>query len=239
MPRSLAIETSGRVGSVALVEGQKLLAEEQFPHGLRHAAEMLTLIDRLCRQIGWKPRDIQQIFVSSGPGSFTGLRIGITCAKTLAFALNIPVVATPTLRILAENAPAEAQHVAIVLDAKRGQIFTGRFERVDGIWQPREPAHLDSLAAVIARAPRPLYLLGEGMPLHADAVPTDGSVIVTGPDTWRARAAVVAAVGDAMARAGQFTEAMQLVPVYVRIPEAEEKRLAAEQAAATSEKQSR
>ena len=228
MPRSLAIETSGRIGSVALADGQTLLVEEQFPHGLRHAAEMLTLIDRLCLQSGWKPRDIQQIFVSSGPGSFTGLRIGVTCAKTLACALNIPVVATPTLRILADNAPAEAQHVAIVLDAKRGQIFTARFERVDGTWQVREPEHLDTLAAVIARAPRPLYLLGEGIPLHADSVPTDGSVIVTGPDTWRARAAAVATVGNAMAGVGQFTEPMQLVPIYVRRPEAEEKRLAAE-----------
>jgi tRNA threonylcarbamoyladenosine biosynthesis protein TsaB len=224
----LAIETSGKIGSVALVDGQKLLAEEQFPHGLRHAAEMLSLIDRLCRQNGLKPGDIRQIFVSSGPGSFTGLRIGITCAKTLAFALKIPVVAAPTLRILVENAPAEAQHVAIVLDAKRGQIFTARFERVDGTWHPREPEHLDTLTAVISRAPRPLYLLGEGIPLHADAIPAEDSVIVAEPHTWRARAAAVATVGNAMAQAGQFTEPMQLVPIYIRRPEAEEKRLAAE-----------
>ena len=127
MARSLAIETSGQIGSVALVDSQTLLAERLFPHGLRHAAEMLSLIDQVCVEHGWKPRDIEQIFVSSGPGSFTGLRIGVTCAKTLAFALNIPVLAVPTLRVLAENAPAEARHVIIVLDAKRGQIFTARY----------------------------------------------------------------------------------------------------------------
>jgi tRNA A37 threonylcarbamoyladenosine modification protein TsaB len=65
MARSLAIETSGRIGSVALIDGKTLLVEREFPHGLRHAAEMLSLIDQVCTEQHWKPGDIQQIFVVS------------------------------------------------------------------------------------------------------------------------------------------------------------------------------
>src|SRR5512146_512531 len=115
MPRVLAIETSGRVGSIALAQGGSILAEAEFEHGLKHAAEIIPMIDRLCRERQWTPRDIEHAYVSAGPGSFTGLRIGITLAKTLAFATGAKLVAVPTVRVLAENAPAGARNVIIVL----------------------------------------------------------------------------------------------------------------------------
>lgn len=225
MPRILAIETSGRVGSIALSRGAELIAEEQFPHGLKHAAEIIPIIDRLCRAQGWGPRDLQELYVSAGPGSFTGLRIGITLAKTMALATGIRIVAVPTVRVLAENAPAEAQHVVIVLDAKREQVYTARFERDEaGAWQEREPAHLEGLPPVLARAPRPVHLLGEGIPQHEKYIPKDDpGVAVTAPESWRARAAVVAKVGRGMAHAGQYADPFLLTPIYIRPPEAEEK----------------
>src|SRR5438876_1427031 len=146
MPRALAIETSGRVGSVALVDDNGAIEEEQFPHGLQHAAGLIPLIDKLCEARGWKASDLQEVYVSAGPGSFTGLRIGITLAKTLAFATGMKLLAVPTMRVLVENAPAEARHVIVVLDAKREQIFTASFEKVQEKWLEREQAHLDKLA---------------------------------------------------------------------------------------------
>ena len=133
-------------------------------------------------------------------------------------------MAVPTVRVLAENAPTDAKHVIIVLDAKRDQIFTARFERdVDG-WAEREPAHLDSLAAMLGRSPRPVFLLGEGIPYHEKFVPTDDlGVIVTAEDYWPARAEAVAEIGIGMAERGEFADAFTLVPTYVRRPEAEEK----------------
>ena len=224
MPRALAIETSGRIGSVALIDGERLLAEEQFPHGLRHAAEIIPMIDRLVRAQGWSPRDLEHVYVSAGPGSFTGLRIGITLAKTLAFATGVRIVPVPTLRVLAENAPPEARHLLIVLDAKRDQIFTALFERAGGQWIEREPAHLDSVAAILARSPRPLHLLGDGLPNHAKFLPPDDpAVILLPPETWRPRAAVVAQLGAELARARQFADPDTLAPLYIRRPEAEEK----------------
>src|SRR5436190_4766913 len=172
MPRALAIETSGRIGSIALIDGDSILAEEQFAHGLANAAQILPIIDRLCRARNWTPADLRELYVSVGPGSFTGLRIGVTLCKAIAFATGAKIVAVPTARVLAENAPSDAQNLIIVLDAKRDQIFTARFQRAtpspstlgegrgeglgedggESAWLESEPAHLDTLPAMLARA---------------------------------------------------------------------------------------
>jgi tRNA threonylcarbamoyladenosine biosynthesis protein TsaB len=222
MKRALALETSGRIGSVAVAEDGRVLAEEQFPHGLQHAAKILTVIDSLCRALSWQPNDLNEIYVSVGPGSFTGLRIGITVAKTMAMATKVKIVAVPTVAVLVRNAPAEARQVIIVLDAKRGQIFAARFERTEPGWAEREAAHLDTLAAMLTRAPRPVHLLGEGLPYHDKEI-ADPSVIITVAESWRGRAGIVAELGWEMAQQGKFADPLRLTPLYVRVPEAEEK----------------
>ena len=224
MSRGVAIETSGRVGSIAVVRDGAVVVEEQFPHGLQHAAQIVPIIDRLTRAQGWSPRDVEELYVSIGPGSFTGLRISVTLAKTMALATGVKLVAVPTARVLAENAPPDARHVVIVLDAKRDQIFTARFARAGDSWVEREPAHLDVLPAMIARAPRPVHLLGEGIPFHEKFRPKDdAAVIIMPPDSWRARASAVAKIGTGMSKRNEFSDRFALVPIYIRRPEAEEK----------------
>jgi tRNA threonylcarbamoyladenosine biosynthesis protein TsaB len=227
MPRALAIETSSRVGSIAAAADGVVLAEEQFEHGLQHAAQIVPIIDRLCRGHGWHPRDVEHVYVSAGPGSFTGLRIGITLAKTMALATGVKLVAVPSVRVLVENAPADARHVIVVLDAKRDQIFTARFERGGGggeHWIEREPAQLASLTDMLARAPRPVHLIGEGIPFHEKFLSKDDAgVIVTDPSLWRPKASVVARLGFATAASGHFIDPDRLTPIYIRKPEAEEK----------------
>ena len=105
MSRVLALETSGRTGSVALARQGTVLSEEEFPHGLKHAAGIIPIIDRMCRSAGWGPWDIDEIYVSIGPGSFTGLRVGVTVAKSLAFATGARLVAVPTMDALVRNIP--------------------------------------------------------------------------------------------------------------------------------------
>jgi tRNA threonylcarbamoyladenosine biosynthesis protein TsaB len=230
--KAIAIETSGRAGSVALAEDGRVVAEEVFPHDLKHAAGVVAVIDRLVRGVGWTPKDLNAVYVSAGPGSFTGLRVGVTVAKTLALSLGVKVVAVPTAAVLARNAPAGWRNVLIVLDAKRGQIFTARFEKVGDEIREAEGAHLDTLEAMLARSPRegrqggeggPVHLIGEGIPYHRQSIPEDAGVVVTPEESWRARAAVVVEIGYAMARAGEFADADKLAPVYIRRPEAEEK----------------
>jgi tRNA threonylcarbamoyladenosine biosynthesis protein TsaB len=225
VPRAIALETSARSGSVALVESNgTVIAEEQSPQDLKHAAALISVLDRLTKRHGWTPRDIREIYVSAGPGSFTGLRVGITAAKTLALSLDAKIVAVPTTDVLARNAPPDARHIVIVLDAKRGQIFTARYTRQGGDIVQDEPAHLDTLAAMLARAPRPVHLVGEGLPYHRASIPDDDPQVILVPEeSWRPRAAVVAHLGHQLAQGNHFTDPDRLTPLYLRRPEAEEK----------------
>jgi tRNA threonylcarbamoyladenosine biosynthesis protein TsaB len=222
--RALAIETSSRIGSIALAEDGNTLAEDTFPHGLQHAARIIPAIDTLCKKLTWTPHDLREIYVSAGPGSFTGLRIGITVAKTLSMATGAAVVAVPSVCVLVENVPPEATNAIVVLDAKRDQIFTASFKRTPNGWQEVEPAQLSTLSAILAKSPRPVHLIGEGIPHHRKFIPeTDPGIILTDESNWRPQAKIVATLGWQMAQANKFTEAMNLRPIYIRKPEAEEK----------------
>jgi len=225
MPRGLAVETSGRVGSIAIVDDGKVLSEDTFSHGLQHAAQIICRIDALLKAQQWQPRDLQELYLSIGPGSFTGLRIGVTLVKTLSFVTGARIAAVPTLDVLARNAQPEAQNVIVVLDAKREQIFTARYSREEatGPCVITEPPHLDRLDAMLSRSPRPVHLVGEGIPYHRQFIGDDPQVIVTDAELWRARAAVVAELGGAMLREDAATDPQKLSPLYIRKPEAEEK----------------
>jgi tRNA threonylcarbamoyladenosine biosynthesis protein TsaB len=230
--RGLALETSGRVGSVALAVGGRAVVSDTFDYGLSNAARLLPIIDGLCRGQGWKAADLREIYVSIGPGSFTGLRIGTTLAKTLAFATGAAIAAVPTLLVLACNAPADVRDLIVLLDAKRGMIFTARFHREPaGVWLAAEPAHLDTLAAMVSRAREqtsgqtsgPIFLTGEGLDFHRKEIGGDSQIHELPHELWTASAAVVATLGRQMLDRGEATGADRLVPVYVRRPEAEEK----------------
>jgi tRNA threonylcarbamoyladenosine biosynthesis protein TsaB len=151
------------------------------------------------------------------------LRIGITLAKTLAFATGAKVVAVPSMRVLVENASSEAQHGIVVLDAKREQVFTARFERVEGKWVEREAAHVEALSSMLERAPRPVELIGEGIAFHKQFIPQDTRIVIAPEERWRARAGVLARLGRELAQEGRFVDPFVLEPIYIRPPEAQEK----------------
>ena len=148
--RNLQPDRLGRFGR----RRQSLLHQETFEHGLQHAARIIPAIDDLCRQAQVEAKDIQEVYVSAGPGSFTGLRIGITLAKTMAFATDARIVAVPSVRALVENAPDDAQRVIIVLDAKRDQIFTAAFERIISP-SPGTPGEWKEMRAPTRRTSQP------------------------------------------------------------------------------------
>jgi len=221
---ALAIETSGNIGSVALAQDGKTLLDDTLPHGLQHAARIIPAIDALCKKLNWTSADLDEIYVSAGPGSFTGLRIGITMAKTLAMVTGSKLVSVPSVRVLAENAPADAKNVVIVLDAKRDQIFTAVFARSTAGWTQLHPAQLSSLTEILSKCPRPVHLIGEGIPYHRKSIPaSDPEIHVAEESLWRPQVSTVARLGWRMARNGEFTDAMNLAPIYIRRPEAEEK----------------
>ncbi|MBI4580851.1 MAG: tRNA (adenosine(37)-N6)-threonylcarbamoyltransferase complex dimerization subunit type 1 TsaB, partial [Planctomycetes bacterium] len=144
----LALETSGQTGSVAIGAGAGVVAAERLAVDLRHAAELMPAVQRLLQQQGWPADSITDVFVSIGPGSFTGLRIAVSVARTLAWAIGARVVAVPTMHALARNALETGSHglcgtgilpvldrqdagptvlpvhVAMIVDAKRSQVYT-------------------------------------------------------------------------------------------------------------------
>lgn len=228
----MAIETSGRMGSVAVGLGPQLLAEKQFTAGMNHAIELMPTIRDLTFAQGWQPRQIQQVYLSIGPGSFTGLRIAVMVARSLAQAIGCLVVAVPTLEVLAQNAPPQAHDLAVILDAKRGQVYAARYRRGQGAmgtaggWQCTTGPTLTSPEEFVRQSPKPLYVLGEGVDYHRAAlragVEASNDLIELGRETWIGRAAAVHELGWAMAGRGIFADVTTLVPLYIRLPEAQE-----------------
>jgi tRNA threonylcarbamoyladenosine biosynthesis protein TsaB len=128
--RLLAVETSGTHGGIALMEDGRVVDEVCLAEGLRHARDLIVAIKEACDRAGWGRRT-DVVALSIGPGSFTGIRIAVTFAKFVAWDAGAKVVAVPTLRVLAENAPADCGRIVPILDAKRGGLFAGIFERRD------------------------------------------------------------------------------------------------------------
>src|ERR1041384_5041989 len=129
LPRIVAIETSGRHGSVAVGLGPTLLAQRPLLPTARHASELMPAIRDLTREQGWTSAQIDHFYLSLGPGSFTGLRIAVAIARAMAQATGVKLVGVPSLDVIAQNAPADCDIVLPVLDAKRGQVFSARYER--------------------------------------------------------------------------------------------------------------
>ena len=111
---------------------------QALERGMEQGRLLVSLVDRVIAAAGWdKRRDVELIAVSQGPGSFTGLRVGLTCAKTMAMLLDKPLVGVCSLDAMAENAPADALNILTVVDARRGQVYAARYQRAAALRQPR------------------------------------------------------------------------------------------------------
>lgn len=223
--RSISIETSGPVASVALGIGDQLLIERTFAASIGHAGALLPTVDELCRESGWRPADLNDCYVSIGPGSFTGLRVAVAFARHLALAVGVRVVAVPTLEVIAWNLANEAvpdlQHIAVFLEAKKGMVFAALFAYDRGVIQSLKDPEIVTPADFLQQAPRPLIVSGSGCRTWSDLIHAEGAGVAD-ESAWTPRAAGVFALGRIRARAGEFTLPAQFVPQYVRRPEAEE-----------------
>ncbi|HUU91146.1 MAG TPA: tRNA (adenosine(37)-N6)-threonylcarbamoyltransferase complex dimerization subunit type 1 TsaB [Phycisphaerae bacterium] len=218
----LAVETSGASGGIALLDasdGPTLVEEVLLVEGLRHARDLLVAIKGACERAGWRPRGLDTVAVSIGPGSFTGLRIAVTLAKFIAWDSGARVVAVPSLRAMAENAPADCPRVACIRDAKRRGLYASVFERSEGgLDETFGPALIqpDELAR---RLEKPALVVGRGVAKAAEAL----AAFELAPETlWDVRPAAVARLGYAMWERGELADPLRLEPVYIRRPEAEE-----------------
>ncbi len=220
----LALDTATLVSTVALATEDKLIAEFTLQTTKTHSEKLLPAIDTLCRFAGVAASDLEAIAVSSGPGSFTGLRIGLATAKALSYANSLPLIGVPTLLGLAYNFAGSNQLIAPVLDAQKGNVYSALYRFEQG--QPQEllPVSIWSAAELgskLAVSGEQTMLLGEATELVVAAADNPGKVVVADHHLLMPRAASVARAAFQMYGEGLTSDARTLVPIYVRRAEAE------------------
>lgn len=225
---ALAIETSGALGSVAIGRGDAVLEACTLTGDRRHAVELLPTIRALCDRHAVTPSAIDRVYVSVGPGSFTGLRIGVTVARMIALTTGAKVVAVPTLDVIARNvflAPDPPDRLCVLLDAKRGNVYAAVFERrADGYAALTDAVEASPEEFLSANVSGQLVcaVTGGGIASYGDVV--EASAWDAVPEALHVPCAeAVYELGVSLARQGRFHEARSLTPTYIRPPEAEER----------------
>jgi tRNA threonylcarbamoyladenosine biosynthesis protein TsaB len=214
--RVLGVETSTPAGGVALLDGDRVLGEYVLDVRATHSERLMPAIDRLVHDAGWSPRDLEGLAVAVGPGSFTGLRIGLSTVKGLGVALGIPIAAVPTLDAMAASLPWSALPVCPVVDARKGEVYCCLY-RVDGSRVRREWDYLALRPAdLAARLDEPVLLVGDG----AGSVASPWVHRVP-PPRGLPSPATVAWLGRQRLAAGDVVAPADLVPIYLRPSEAE------------------
>lgn len=217
---SLAIETSCRQGGLALGIGAEIVESVRFEAHQRHAVQLIARTDELLGRHALKPADLRELYISGGPGGFTGLRVGITVARTLGQLLpDLRLVVVPTLLAVAENArPLDAPNLAVVMDAKEGSFYAGMFARGTDGYVLARPARLMTPEEFLAELPPPATVIGEALGFVPQIRAAD--IAIGDEDLWLPRPEGVWQVGTQLARQGQFIDFQLVRPIYLRQPEA-------------------
>lgn len=228
----LALESSAVSASVALCQDETLIAQSFQNTGLTHSQTLLPMAQSLLDACGLTPRDLDLVAVAAGPGSFTGLRIGVAAAKGLAWAAELPCAGCSTLAGMAWSLAGFSGQVCAAMDARRQQIYNARFQ-VDGTCPqrltPDRAISLEQLVEELREDPQPQLVVGDGAQLCYDALTAAGIPAVLAPPNLRLQSAWgVAREGLELARQGALTSPEELVPVYHRLSQAERERLARE-----------
>lgn len=218
----LAVDTSSAVATAAIVEDNKLICECVLNNKLTHSQTIMPIIDDVFKKSELKPDDIDVFAVANGPGSFTGLRIGVTTVKGLAHAAKKPAIGINTLEALAYNLPFCPYIISPIMDARREQVYNAFYRVENGIVKeltsPRAIALSDCLSELSVLGEKVVFL-GDGVPVFMEKIKEVlGDAALFAPHTANAQRA------SAVAEAAKNKEAVhysELVPVYLRKSQAE------------------
>jgi tRNA threonylcarbamoyladenosine biosynthesis protein TsaB len=221
----LGIETATLVCSVAVATEGKLLAEYNLQVKKTHSERLLPLIHTVLKDAGLVPADLDGVAVAAGPGSFTGVRIGLVTARALGQALSVPLAGISTLEGLAAQHPSFPGLVCPILDARRNQVYNALFS--SGTQYGRLTADralpVDDLLGQLSLRPEPVLFIGDGVPVFRDTIARhlEQRACFAPPEESICRASAVARLGLAAIAAGAGRSWRELVPQYLRLSQAE------------------
>ena len=228
----LAFETSAKAASVALLDGGKLLAESYQNTGLTHSQTIMVMAQDLLKSCGLSAKDVEAVAVAAGPGSFTGVRIGVAAAKGFAWGAELPCYGVSTLEAMARNLGAWQGYIVPAMDARRSQVYTAVFHAEKGELKRVEEdmaISLQELGEKIKNYKENVFLVGDGALLCYNTLLEEVPGLVLTPEhRMHQRAAGVALAAQTMADAGLPGNGAELTPNYLRLSQAERERMARE-----------
>ena len=224
-----AFETSAKAGSVALMDENRLLGESYCNTGLTHSQTLLQMGQDLLKSCGFTPNEVTAVAVAAGPGSFTGVRIGVAAAKGFAWGLELPCVGVSTLEAMALNLGIYEGIVCPVMDARRAQVYNALFEAKGGkltrLTEDRAIA-LSELGAELKNETKPVFLVGDGSILCYNTLKEQIPTLILPPEhRMHQRAAGVALAAREQLLHGIAPDGGALTPNYLRLSQAERERL--------------
>ena len=214
----LALDTSTERIGVALYDGGRVLAECAWRSGRRHTRQLAPLVDEVLGRVGATMGQVQSVAVALGPGSFTGLRIGLALAKGLAVGRGLPLLGVPTLDVVAAAVSPQSGFptLAAVLPAGRGRLAVGWYRLGDAEWQPQGAPELLTAAELTQRVRKPTVVCGE---LQAEErrrlARKYRSVLLLSPAACARRPAYLAELAWQRLQAGQSDDPAALAPIYL------------------------
>jgi len=169
-PRILALDTSSQVSSVALCQADTLIAESALNLRSTHSQGLLTQIDALLSAAGWTLADLDLLAVVTGPGAFTGVRIGVATIKGMAQVLGLPVMSVSSLAAVAMNLPLLSRPVCVFIDARKNEVYTQQFQLQDGYPHPLDEARVIAPHKVLAELQRDFCFVGDGVSVYRNLI---------------------------------------------------------------------
>ncbi len=224
----LAIDTSTSVMGVALLDENKVYAEVITNLKKNHSIRLMPIIDQLFHEVNWLPNDIDLIAVAKGPGSYTGVRIGVTTAKTFAWALHIPLVGVSTLEALAYEHYHFMGYISPIIDARRGQVYTGLYQSNDNRWenvgQDRIILLSDWVDVVREKKDKVLFI-GDDVTLHREKIEQamGEAAVFSYPAFQFPRPSIIGMLGEKRMESGKIDNTFDFTPAYLQLAEAEVK----------------
>jgi tRNA threonylcarbamoyladenosine biosynthesis protein TsaB len=217
----LILETSGRTARVGLVRAGAVVQQAELDSGRRHARELVPTIDAMLKAESLRPADLTGVMAARGPGSYTGLRVGLATAKTLAYAVGCEFRAVETFAAIAHQSPPEAHFVWVISDALQGQVYAQQFAKRHDGWLPANALRILPLGEFAAGLAQGDLVSGPGVAVYDGQIPQANP---RAPESDReARVESVLAVGLRLVGPLTKEELFALEPLYLRGSSAEEK----------------